>query len=130
MRYAEVKYPDLPEHEGYVGMIMMENIRGARATDRWILSGGEDLIQPRFTFHGYRFIEITGVENALPVSSVKGLIISSIDELASSYLTSNSLVNKLWENITWSFRANFLSIPTDTPARNERMGWNGDINVF
>ncbi|WP_421876638.1 family 78 glycoside hydrolase catalytic domain [Marinoscillum sp.] len=130
MRFAEVNYPDLPEHEGYVGMIMMENIRAARATDRWILKGGEEVIQPRFTFHGFRFMEITGIEEALPLESVKGLVISSIDKLASKYETSNELVNKLWENITWSFRGNFLSIPTDTPARNERMGWNGDINVF
>lgn len=130
MRYAEMKYPDLPEHRGHAGMIMMENIRGARATDRWILGGDEEIIQPRFTFHGYRFLEVTGINKALPVSAVKGLVISSIHELASHYETSNTLVNKLWGNITWSFRSNFLSIPTDTPARNERMGWNGDINVF
>lgn len=89
-----------------------------------------ETIKPRFTFHGYRFLEITGIDAPLPLNSVKGLVISSIDELASEYQTSNELVNKLWENITWSLRGNFLSIPTDTPARNERMGWSGDINVF
>jgi alpha-L-rhamnosidase len=61
---------------------------------------------------------------------VRGVVVSSIDELTAHYETSNPLVNKLWENITWSMRGNFLSIPTDTPARNERMGWSGDINVF
>ncbi|WP_339815003.1 family 78 glycoside hydrolase catalytic domain [uncultured Imperialibacter sp.] len=130
LRYAEVKYPSLDEYGNNVGMIMLENIRAALTQDIWILKGGDETVQPRFTFHGYRFLEITGIEKALPLESVKGMVVSSIQELASSYQTSNDLVNKLWENITWSMRGNFLSIPTDTPARNERMGWSGDINVF
>jgi len=130
LRYAEVKYPDLPEYGKKVGMIMLENIRGALAQDTYILKGGNEVIQPRFTFHGYRFIEITGIEKPLPVATIKGEVISSMKELASSYQTSNPKVNKLWENITWSTRGNFLSIPTDCPQRNERMGWNGDISVF
>ncbi len=129
-RYAEMRYPDLPEHEGHVGMVMMENIRAALAHDTYIAKGGNEVFQPRFTFHGYRYLEITGVDEALPLESVQGKVVSSISELASSYETSNARVNKLWENITWSMRSNFLSIPTDTPARNERMGWSGDINVF
>lgn len=130
LRYAEVRYPDLPEYGDNVGMIMLENIRAALTQDVFILKGGAETLQPRFTFHGFRFLEITGIDKALPLSAVQGLVISSVKELASSYETSNDLVNKLWENITWSMRGNFLSIPTDTPARNERMGWSGDINVF
>jgi alpha-L-rhamnosidase len=130
LRFAEVKYPDLTEYGKNIGMIMLENIRAAMAQDIKILKGGNEVIQPRFTFHGYRFIEITGIEKALPLESVKGLVISSVKELASKYETSNPKVNKLWENITWSLRGNFLSIPTDCPQRNERMGWNGDISVF
>ena len=130
LRYAEVKYPDLPEYGKKVGMIMLENIRGALAEDTYILKGGNEVIQPRFTFHGYRFIEITGIEKPLPIPSIKGEVISSLKQLASSYVTSNPKVNKLWENITWSTRGNFLSIPTDCPQRNERMGWNGDISLF
>ncbi len=130
LRYAEVKYPDLPEYGKKVGMIMLENIRGALAQDTYILKGGDEVIQPRFTFHGYRFIEITGIDKPLSINSIKGKVISSLKELASSYKTSNPKVNKLWENITWSTRGNFLSIPTDCPQRNERMGWNGDISVF
>ncbi|PHN01100.1 family 78 glycoside hydrolase catalytic domain [Flavilitoribacter nigricans] len=130
LRYAEVRYPDLPEYSGNIGMIMLENIRAALTQDVHIRKGGAEVIQPRFTFHGFRFLEITGIDEALPLESVQGLVISSIDELASNYETSNELVNKLWENITWSMRGNFLSIPTDTPARNERMGWSGDISVF
>jgi len=130
LRYAEVKYPDLAEYGKNVGMIMLENIRAALAQDTYTLKGGNEVIQPRFTFHGYRFIEITGIDKALPVTSVKGKVISSAKEFASGYETSNLKVNKLWENITWSTRGNFLSIPTDCPQRNERMGWSGDISVF
>ncbi len=130
MRFAEIKYPNLPDYKGNEGMVMMENIRAALTQDQYILKGGDEVIQPRFTFHGYRYLEITGVEQAIPVADVKGLVISSISELASFYETNNALVNKLWQNITWSLRSNFLSIPTDTPARNERMGWSGDISVF
>ncbi len=130
LRYAEVKYPNLPDYKGNEGMVMMENIRAALTQDSYILKGGDETIQPRFTFHGYRYVEITGIGEAIAVNDVKGLVISSINELSSTYETSNDLVNKLWNNITWSLRSNFLSIPTDTPARNERMGWSGDISVF
>lgn len=130
MRYAEIKYPNLEAYKGNEGMVMMENIRAALTTDQYILKGGDEVIQPRFTFHGYRYLEITGIQQPIPVSDIKGLVISSVNELSSSYETSDPLVNKLWQNITWSLRSNFLSIPTDTPARNERMGWSGDISVF
>ena len=130
LRYAEVRYPDLPDYEGNVGMVMMENIRAALTQDLYVLKGGPEVIRPRFTFHGYRYLELSGLEQAPALADVKGQVISSIRHLDSSYETSNELVNRLWENITWSLRANFLSIPTDTPARNERMGWSGDINVF
>ncbi|MEO6734533.1 MAG: family 78 glycoside hydrolase catalytic domain [Ferruginibacter sp.] len=130
VRFAEVKYPDLPEYKGNVGMIMLENIRAAMAQDIYITKGGNETIAPRFTFHGYRFVEVTGIEKSLPIEAVKGTVISSIDKLASHYETSNPKVNKLWENITWSTYGNFLSIPTDCPQRNERLGWSGDISVF
>jgi len=130
LRFAEVKYPDLPEYEGNIGMIMLENIRAAMAQDIYIAKGGQETISPRFTYHGYRFIEITGIDKPLPVESVKGIVLSSIHELASHYETSNARVNQLWKNITWSSYGNFLSIPTDCPQRNERLGWSGDISVF
>jgi alpha-L-rhamnosidase len=130
MRFAEVSYPDLPAYKGNEGMVMMENIRAALATDIAILKGGDEYIQPRFTFHGYRYVEITGLDSPIPINDVKALVLSSVNELSSKYETSDPLVNKLWENITWSLRSNFLSIPTDCPNRNERMGWSGDISVF
>ncbi|MEZ4699035.1 MAG: family 78 glycoside hydrolase catalytic domain [Rhodothermales bacterium] len=130
LRYAEVLYPNLPEHGDNVGMIMLENIRAALTQDIHIMKGGDETIRPRFTFHGFRYLEITGIDEALPLTAVRGNVVSSIDRLASIYETSNPKVNRLWQNITWSMRGNFLSIPTDTPARNERMGWSGDISVF
>ena len=130
LRYAEVLYPNLKEYAGQEGMIMLENIRAALTQDLYISNGKEAVYQPKFTFHGFRYLELSGLDAPLPLEAIEGQVLSSIDQLASSYETSNPKVNKLWENITWSLRGNFLSIPTDTPARNERMGWSGDINVF
>lgn len=123
LRFAEVKYPDLPEYKGNTGMIMLENIRAAMAQDIYIAKGGEETIFPRFTYHGYRFVEITGIDEPLPAASVKGVVLSSIHELASRYETSDEKVNKLWENITWSSFANLcLSPPT---ALNGTNVWDG-----
>ena len=130
-RYAEVLYPDMPEYRGNAGMLMLENIRGAMAQDIYIASGAaEELFEPHFTQHGYRYLEITGVEQAPAPADVKGLVISSVRELTAHYECSNPLVNRLWENVKWSMLANFISIPTDCPQRNERMGWSGDLSVF
>lgn len=130
VRYAEVKYPDLPRYAGNQGMVMLENIRAAMAQDIYITKGGKEMISPRFTYHGYRYLEITGIDEALPVEDVRGIVLSSVDGLASYYESSNEKVNKLWHNIVWSTYANFFSIPTDCPQRNERLGWAGDISVF
>jgi alpha-L-rhamnosidase len=130
LRYAEVKYPDLPEYGQNVGMIMIENLRAALSQDIFITNGEAEIIQPRFTFHGYRYLEITGIASPLPLEAVKGLVISSVHELTAAYETSEPKVNRLWQNIIWSTLGNFLSIPTDCPQRNERMGWSGDLSVF
>jgi len=130
LRFAEVKYPDLPEYKENAGMIMLENIRAAMAQDMYICGGGNETFSPRFTLHGYRFVEITGIENALPLADVKGVVLSSIHKSTAHYETSNPQVNRLWENIKWSSLSNFMSLPTDCPQRNERMGWSGDISVF
>ena len=130
-RHAEVLYPEMPEYKGNEGMLMLENIRGAMAQDIYIAKGLDtELFEPRFTLHGYRYIEITGVDEAPALSDVKGLVISSVQDITANYECSNPLVNRLWENIKWSMLANFISIPTDCPQRNERMGWSGDLSVF
>ena len=109
---------------------MLENIRAAMAQDIYVADGRAAVFQPEFTFHGYRFIEITGIDRPLPVENVQGVVLSSIDRFTAHYETSNPKINRLWENIRWSMLGNFLSIPTDCPQRNERMGWSGDISVF
>lgn len=131
LRFAEVKYPNLPEYKQNEGMLMLENIRAAMAQDIYICKGeNNEIISPRFTYHGYRYIEITGIEKALSLKDVKGIVLSSIDNITADYECSNKEVNRLWQNIKWSTFSNFISIPTDCPQRNERLGWSGDISVF
>ena len=130
MRFAEVKYPKLPAYAGNEEMIMLENIRSAMAQDIYIAKGGVETYQPRSTYHGYQYVEITGIPQALPVSDVKGVVLSSVEEITAHYETSNPLLNRFFENVKWSSMANLFSIPTDCPQRNERMGWSGDLSVF
>ena len=131
IRYGETLYPDLPEYAGNVGMILTENYRDALSIDRYVFKNGDKVTwSPRDTFHGYRYVEISGVAEAPAIDEVKGIVLSSITRLTGSFETSNPLVNRLYSNIRWSQYANFISIPTDCPQRNERMGWAGDAQVF
>ena len=98
--------------------------------DIYIARRGRESFSPRGTYHGYRYIEISGIDHALPLDRVKGRVLSSIHTVSARYETSSPDINRLWHNIIWSSRANFMSIPTDCPQRNERMGWAGDISVF
>ncbi len=130
VRYAEMLYPDLKESGKNVGMIMTENYRAAISLDVYTMKAGSQTFQPRFTSHGFQYVELTGLDKPLPLAAVQGVAMSSIRELTADYKTSNEKVNKLWSNLVWSNIDNFLTIPTDCPQRNERMGWSGDINVF
>nr|WP_241744419.1 family 78 glycoside hydrolase catalytic domain [Cellulosimicrobium arenosum] len=123
VRYGEETYPD--------GRLYTANLRSARATDYYTFDErGEAVYQPRFTFHGFRYVEVTGVTDPPTTDEVTGVVWGSDLERTGTLETSNELVNQLQSNITWGQRGNFLSIPTDTPARDERLGWSGDINVF
>ena len=130
VRYSEMLYPGLKASGQNVGMIMTENYRAALSQDVYTMKAGAQVFQPRFTSHGYQYVEITGIRKALPLQAVEGVVISSVRELSADYRTSNEKVNRLWSNLVWSNVDNFLSIPTDCPQRNERMGWSGDISVF
>ena len=130
LRFSEVLYPDLKESGKNVGMLMTENYRAALSQDTYVMKDGAQVFQPRFTSHGYQYIEITGIEQPLPLEAVQGLSISSVTKLTAGYETSNPKVNQLWSNLVWSNVDNFLTIPTDCPQRNERMGWSGDISIF
>lgn len=130
LRVGETLYPNLPESGNNVGMVMLENYRAALCQDSYTMKAGPQTYQPHFTNRGYQYLEITGIDAALPLDAVQGVVISSVLSLTADYETSNPKVNKLWSNLVWSNVDNFLSIPTDCPQRNERMGWSGDINVF
>ena len=123
IRHGEVLNPD--------GTLYTANLRSAKATDYYTFASDEpETFEPSFTFHGFRYIEITGVSEAPAASDVVGVVVGTDGDLTSSLETNSDLVNQLQSNIVWGMRGNFLSIPTDTPARDERMGWTGDINVF
>lgn len=130
LRFAEVLYPDLPKYEGKIGTMMLENIRAAIVTDRFFLKEGIQVLEPMFTYHGYRYVEITGIEKPLELSCVQGIAFSSMPKLAAEFTCSDPMINRLFQNIGWSLRDNYISIPSDCPQRNERMGWSGDISVF
>lgn len=111
-------------------------LRYARSTDT-IICDGRDLVDwtPKFTFHGFRYVEVTGwtLEDAhcpLATTSLVAEVMHSDMKRTGWFESSNPLVNKLHENATWSMRGNFLSVPTDCPQRDERLGWTGDIQVF
>jgi alpha-L-rhamnosidase len=130
LRYAEMLYPALKASGKNAGMMMTENYRAALSQDIYIMKDGAQVFQPHFTSHGFQYIEITGIDAPLPLYAVQGRVMSSIHRLTAAYATSNPKVNKLWSNLTWSNIDNFLTIPTDCPQRNERMGWSGDISIF
>lgn len=131
LRYAETLYPDIERYASNAGRLMTENLRAAICTDIYRSAGKPvEHFSPRSTLHGFRYMEITGVGSPLPSEKVKAVVLSSIHQFKAHYECSDTMVNRLWENIKWSTRGNFISIPTDCPQRNERLGWMGDISVF
>ncbi|QHC65670.1 family 78 glycoside hydrolase catalytic domain [Rathayibacter sp. VKM Ac-2759] len=108
-----------------------ETIRTAAATDRYMLRGeGAETWEPRFTFHGFRYVEVDGWPGELDASALRAIVVHS-DMTRTGWLeTSNPLLNQLHSNAVWSMRDNFVGVPTDCPQRDERLGWTGDINAF
>ena len=124
LRFAEILNPD--------GTIYTANLRNADATDEYVLRGkGDETFTPHFTFHGFRYVEVTGYPGAPSLDSLEGEVVSSVSGDPSGTLTTASdLVNRMWTIGIWGQRGNFLSIPTDCPQRDERLGWMGDAGVF
>ena len=124
MRFAERLNPD--------GGIYTENLRNATVTDTYLLSGnGNETYTPSFTFHGFRYVELSGYPGTPTTASVEGLVYDSLPSTPSIRLKSSSdLLNSMGQLGIWGQRGNFLSIPTDCPQRDERLGWMGDAGVF
>ena len=113
------------------GSVYTANLRKAEAIDRYIAKGepGETW-QPKFTFHGFRYVQLEGHPGVPDLGTVTGVVLSSVQKQTASFECSNPKVNQLFSNITWSFRGNYLDIPTDCPQRDERLGWTGDTQIF
>jgi alpha-L-rhamnosidase len=114
------------------GELALRPLRGARATETYTLSGGDDVFEPTFTFHGFRYAEVTGWPGADDdiVRALTAVVIGSDLRRIGTFASSHDLLNRLHENVVWSLRGNFLGVPTDCPQRDERLGWTGDIAVF
>jgi alpha-L-rhamnosidase len=124
LRFAEILNPD--------GTIYTTNLRNADATDTYTIGpGGAGVFTPRFTFHGFRYVEVSGYPGTPSLEDVSGEVVSSLQgEPAASIGTSSELVNHMWKVGIWGQRGNFLSVPTDCPQRDERLGWMADAAVF
>ena len=105
-------------------------LRSAKATDRFILSGGDDVFEATFTFHGFRYVEVDGWPGGVPSDALTAVVVHSDMQRISEFECSDELLNQLYRNVVWGTRGNFLDVPTDCPQRDERLGWTGDIAVF
>ena len=121
IRHAEVLDKD--------GNFYPETLRQAKSIDTFICNGEEQIFRPHFTFHGFRYICVEGMEE-FTANQFIACVTHSDMEKTGDFNCSNKKVNQLQSNITWSQRDNFLDIPTDCPQRDERLGWTGDAQVF
>jgi len=123
LRHAEMLNPD--------GTVYTANLRSATSIDTYICKGGGvEIFQPHFTFHGFRYVEITGLTAKPALDTVTGIVTASDTPPAGKFACSDPRVNQLYSNICWGQRNNYLSLPTDCPQRDERLGWMGDAQVF
>jgi alpha-L-rhamnosidase len=104
--------------------------RDAAATDVYTAAGGPFVWEPRSTFHGFRFASVEGWPGAVPAESVTAVVLSSDLQATGGFSTSHPLVERLHDAVVRSTRGNFVSLPTDCPQRDERLGWTGDISMF
>jgi alpha-L-rhamnosidase len=109
------------------GNFYTDNLRSAKATDTFTVKGARTL-SPEFTFHGFRYMKLTGAE--LPQENVTAIVRYTDMKRTGHIHTSNDRFNRLMDNVIWGQKGNFVDIPTDCPQRDERLGWTGDINAF
>ncbi|HKW28093.1 MAG TPA: family 78 glycoside hydrolase catalytic domain [Verrucomicrobiae bacterium] len=119
LRFAEVLKPD--------GTLYVANLRGALATDTYTLKGqGTEVWEPRFTSHGFRYVEVTGYPGKPGLDAIAGRIVNDDLPTNGGFECSNPLLNRIYRAVVWGVRGNYHSIPTDCPQRDERQGWLGD----
>ncbi|HKT55181.1 MAG TPA: family 78 glycoside hydrolase catalytic domain [Microbacterium sp.] len=121
-----VRHAEVLEHGG----LGTRPLRAAQATDVFVLSGGADVFEPTLTFHGFRYAEITGWPGAFDAASVEAVVVHSAMARTGRFECSEPLVNQLVHNSVWGQKGNFLSVPTDCPQRDERLGWTGDLAAY
>ena len=124
LRYGEMLHPD--------GRLMNENYRKARAMDHYVLRGdknGEEWTA-RFTFHGFQYVEVSGFPGKPGKDAITGIVLHSDTPMTSNFECSDPMANRLFKNVVWTQRANFLDLPTDCPQRDERFGWTGDAQIY
>ncbi|MFZ6028524.1 MAG: family 78 glycoside hydrolase catalytic domain [Chloroflexota bacterium] len=124
LRHAEALNPD--------GTLYTTNLRSARATDDYTLKGDPagETWEPRFTFHGFRYVELSGLPGTPNRDTLTGIVLNSENPVTGSFECSDPQINQLQHNILWGWKGNSLDVPTDCPQRDERLGWTGDVQVF
>lgn len=133
LRYGEeLNRDELINKDDTSGTIWTANLLTAEATDYYVLKGEEqgEIFEPEYTFHGFRYVQITGIDEALPIEDVQGIVLSSDLEQTGTFSCSNELLNRYYQNTLWSQKSNFLDNPVDCPQRDERHGWAGDAQIF
>lgn len=133
LRYGEQLNTDaLSNKDDTPGAIWTENLLTADATDYYVMRGDTngEVFEPEFTFHGFRYLQITGIDEAIPVNDISGIVLSSDLEQTGTFSCSNELLNQFYQNTINSQQSNFLDNPTDCPQRDERHGWTGDAQIF
>jgi alpha-L-rhamnosidase len=119
LRHAETLRQD--------GTLYMNNLRSARATDVYTLKGqGTEVYEPRFTYHGFRYVELTGFPGKPGLANLEGQVVHDALPEHADFTTSDPVINRIYRNVLWGSRGNYRSIPTDCPQRDERQGWLGD----
>jgi len=121
LRHAEA----LDEH----GNLFTTNLRTAKATDTFVCSGQKDVFRPAFTYHGFRYAAVEGIETVDP-SAFTACVLHTDFTRPGNFSCANEKINRLWQNIDWTMRSNYLDIPMDCPQRDERLGYTGDAEIF